>query len=503
MRVPFFVVCASLSLATAAYSSGPSPLDARGKEIYMRGTGAITATLDGGVTRIAASTLPCVNCHGRDGRGRAEGGATPSDITFASLRRAYAVRTPSGRTHGPYDDRKLKRAIVRGIDASNNVLDPVMPRYSMSDHDLDALLGYMKHLGRELDPGVSEKSIRLGVILPPQTTMSGASAETRAVVRAWFDDVNERGGVFGREIELAFIDPDGTPKERADAVRSFLDRSSVFALVCSFTEGAERELSAVAEELQIPFVATITSNPRSSIAPGRYVRELFAGLAEQSRALIRLAGREQPESKRIAIIASNIRLTDVRDAAVQESRDNGYGAVDLLDAASVDAAKLRDAGVTTILILDPQPLAALLPAMQGSDWKPVLLVPASIAGPDLLAGAPATSLISFPTLPNDYSETSIGTHARLIREHHIGTTHRATQAAALASAALVTDALTRAGRDLSREALLDAIDRTKAFRSGFAPPLTFRADRHLGSTGCYIIAFAPGQPPKPAWVEIE
>ncbi len=504
MRLHFFAACASFWLSiTIAYGSELTQLETRGKEIYMHGTGAITATLDAGVTRIPASTLPCASCHGKDGRGRAEGGATPSDITATALGRPYKVTSAVGRTHGPYDARTLRRAITRGIDASNNRLDTLMPRYTMPGADLDALLGYMKRLGTELDPGITDKTIRLGVILPPRATMADASDETRAIVGAWFDDVNKRGGIFGRTIELAFLEPSGTAKERANVVRSFIEHSSPFAFVASFTEGAERELSELAEEKQIPVVATITSNPRSSIAPGRYVRELFAGLTEQSRALIRLAARERPETKRIAIIAGSSRLTDVRDAAVQECRNDGYGSVEVIDADAVDAARLRDAGVTTIFVLDVKPLAALLANMEEWSWKPELLVPASIAGPEMLMRVQGKSWVSFATLPGDYDQSSIAKHQQLIDEYHVGTTHRATQAAALASAALVTDALGRAGQNLSREKLLDAIDTTSAFRSGFAPPLTFRADRHLGSTGCYIIAFEPGQAPKVAWVDTE
>jgi len=469
----------------------------------MLGTGDITATLDGGASGIPATTLPCANCHGADGRGRPEGGVTPSDITFDSLRRAYAVTAASGRTHGPYDDAKLKRAITRGIDSSGNRLDVVMPRYTMAQRDLDALASYMKHLGKELDPGVAAKSVRLGGILPPHETMPEASTETRAIVEAWFDDVNARGGIFGRNVETVFIDPEGTPKERAAAVRAFVDAQRIFALVCSFSEGAERELASLAEEKRIPFVATITSNPRSSVAPQRYTRELFAGLAEQSRALLRVAARDKPETKRIAIIASGARTAGIRDAAVDECRSDGFGSVETVDAGAVDAAKLRDDGVNTILILDPSPLPELVSKMDEWKWGPMILAPASVVGPDILARAPTTSVVSFPTLPTDYDDASVATHTRLINEHHIATTHRAIQAAALASASLVTDALTRAGRILSREALLDAIDHTNAFRSGFAPPLTFRDDRHLGSTGCYVIAFQPGHPPKSAWVETE
>lgn len=495
----------TLSL-TATFAADLTPLEARGKEIYMRGKGAshsITATLDAGTTRVAAESLPCASCHGNDGRGRAEGGATPSDITFAALHRQYDVTTASGRTHGPYDDRTLRRAIASGVDPAGHRLDAVMPRYSMTKGDLNALLAYLRQLGTERVTGVSENRIVLGVVLPPAATMPEASAETRAVVSAWFSDINTRGGIFGRTVELAFVDPSGTPSERLAALRTFVEGKSLFAFVSSFNEGTEREFADLAEEKQIPFIATITSNPRSTLAPGRYVRELFAGLSEQSRALIRVAAREKAETKHIVILSAGDALTEIRDAALQEARDNGFASVRAIERASLDPATLREQGVDTILVLDSSALDQLLRGIDAQPWRPMLLVPSAVGDPDLLAHAPVPSMVSFPMLPSDSTDSSSALHARLIAENHITTTHRATQTAALASASLVTDALIRAGRNLTRDVLLDAIDSTRAFRSGFAPPLTFRPDRHIGSTGCYIVAFEPGQPAKSAWVEIE
>ncbi|HWN42782.1 MAG TPA: ABC transporter substrate-binding protein, partial [Thermoanaerobaculia bacterium] len=58
---------------------GAAPQEERGREIYLEGAGEITAVIaagggtEGG-TEVPASALPCASCHGRDGRGRSEGG---------------------------------------------------------------------------------------------------------------------------------------------------------------------------------------------------------------------------------------------------------------------------------------------------------------------------------------------------------------------------------------------------------------------------------------------
>ena len=63
---------------------------------------------------VPASAVPCAGCHGRDGKGKPEGGVTPSDLTWTALTRPYGVTHPGGRKHPPYDARLLKRAVSMG-----------------------------------------------------------------------------------------------------------------------------------------------------------------------------------------------------------------------------------------------------------------------------------------------------------------------------------------------------------------------------------------------------
>src|SRR5262249_39254119 len=138
----------------------------------------------------------CSGCHSYDGRGREEGGATPSTITWSLLTRPYAVTTPGGRTHGPYTERLLQRAITMGIDSAGNRL-AVMPRYRFSQEDLADLVAYIKVLGTLPDPGLAEDSVRAGILLP-----AGAGDEAAAAVRAYFEEINRRGGIYGRRLAL-------------------------------------------------------------------------------------------------------------------------------------------------------------------------------------------------------------------------------------------------------------------------------------------------------------
>ena len=73
--------------STAAGEGDPD----RGRQIYEQGIGtgqtAIVARMGTPAVEVPARAMPCAGCHGIDGRGRAEGGLEPADITWSSLTR--------------------------------------------------------------------------------------------------------------------------------------------------------------------------------------------------------------------------------------------------------------------------------------------------------------------------------------------------------------------------------------------------------------------------------
>ena len=92
----------------------------------------------------------CVSCHGEDGRGGVPvpmGSAIPPDISYYALTDAH--QDPgNGHTHQPYSEELIKRAIVRGINAEGKSLNSTMPRWQMSDGDLQDLMDYLKSFPR-------------------------------------------------------------------------------------------------------------------------------------------------------------------------------------------------------------------------------------------------------------------------------------------------------------------------------------------------------------------
>jgi cytochrome c oxidase subunit II len=86
------------------------------------------------------SRLTCVNCHGSEGHG---GRVTILMETFDIPNITWLELTADDP---PYTEDTLKRAITQGVDPAGDSLKYPMPRWQMSDPDLNDLASFIKTL---------------------------------------------------------------------------------------------------------------------------------------------------------------------------------------------------------------------------------------------------------------------------------------------------------------------------------------------------------------------
>jgi mono/diheme cytochrome c family protein len=119
----------------------PSTFKSNGERIYLTASSASgqPITFSGGPMWRYRHDGSCVSCHGPDGRGGYPvmmGAEVPPDITYGAL------------TKEGFTDETIKRAITQGLDEGGKSLAPTMPRWQMSDADLNDLIEYLKTLGK-------------------------------------------------------------------------------------------------------------------------------------------------------------------------------------------------------------------------------------------------------------------------------------------------------------------------------------------------------------------
>ena len=311
MRIPLVVCGWALALASLVCVFAPESVDAddppgvhtgavglanaakRGRSIYHRGEGAgppVRLVLSSSDLELPATSFPCSNCHGSNGEGTVEGGVAPPAIRWRDL--LAPARSPlTNRARIAYDRTSLGRAITDGVDPSGAPLHPGMPRYQLSNTQLDELIAYLEVIDTEydLDPGITPDSIRLGCFLPFEGERGSGGDAVRRALDAFFLDLAESGGVYGRRIEVVYAESGTDDTSVTLAARQLIEEEEVFALIGSFVPMDAPLFLAYLEQARVPLIGPLTIPPRPKLPPDRYVFHLLSGHYDQARVLVEFA----------------------------------------------------------------------------------------------------------------------------------------------------------------------------------------------------------------------
>ena len=448
-----------------------------------------------------ASLLPCVNCHGGDGRGKVEAGVTPPDIRWDTLTKPYPIARPGGRTSEPYTERTLIRAIAMGLDSSGNLLDRAMPRYRLSQRDASDLVAYLKILGSGLEPGLTASTIDVGVILPPPRAMGGTGAAIERALAAYFEELNDSGGIYNRRIAVRFADPsapDGLARLRGD---------QVFAVAASFVAGVEDEVARLSTESGVPIVGAFTLDPRPD--PGNRIFYADAGLPGQAESLAAFAARRRRDGRLVVVHSSAPVSQRAAESALRTARVSGWTAETMRMDSAGDAQSLATLGAADavmFLSLDGSPVDFLRRVATASP-RAALLVPGPLTSKEIFqlpASLTGRVFVAFGTLPSDRTTRAMNDYERMAATHGLPREGFTEQIAALSWARVLTEALQRAGHRLTREKLIAAIESLREFSTGLAPPITCTPSRRIGVTGAHVVTLdlkSAAGVPESVWID--
>lgn len=488
-----------------------TPQEKRGKALYLRGESSsgreITAVMNG--IDVPASTLSCAGCHGVRGEGKTEAGVTAGSLRWSHLMKPYGHTHDNGRKHGVFSEAAIIRAVTGGVDPAGNKLAVAMPAYRMPQREMADLIAYLMRIETDLDPGVSDTNIVIGTLLPEKSALTGLAQAMEDVLQAYFAEINNRGGIYNRKIELRVLN--GNAGATVANMKQLVDDRQVFAIVSGLTAGAEAGVAALSRETEVPFIGPSTLLPERALPLNRYVFYLLPGLKEQARSLVTFAAKRSESSKaRVAIVSPDTEFGKGIAASVEEqAKKIGWNATVCYDEQCVAGLKLK--GVDTIFLLGPgNEAAAFFKNADSANWTPNVYLLGTMVGrnaPELVTAKMKDRVFfAFPTIPADMSAAGAAEYRALLEKHHVNLAHTAAQASAIAAAKILVHALELCGKDLTREKLITTLEGLYEFDTGLMPRLTFGPNRRIGALGAYVVTIDPEKKRFPAsveWVAVE
>jgi len=292
---------------------------AAGQRMYREGLlpsgEPVRATAVGDVA-ISGAQATCMSCHRRSGFGSVEGNEVVPPVVGPILYdtgdpRTDAFKTNLGRmaSSGPkptlrpaYDDETLARAIRDGVDSGDRTLDPLMPRYRLSDVQVAQLVTYLKTLSDAPSPGVTETEFHFATVFAGPVSPQQRTAVLK-VFKAYFADMNGltrnekehvgRGTWYHewkdksyRQWRLHVWDLEGPPESWREQLEARYRDQPVFALIGGVGASDWSPVHRFCADNEIPCVLPHTDLP--VVADGDFYNVYFSkGLTLEAEALAR------------------------------------------------------------------------------------------------------------------------------------------------------------------------------------------------------------------------
>lgn len=342
-------------------------------------------------------------------------------------------------------------------------------------------------------PGVTAHSITIGSLAP----LTGENAETgsavKAILTAYFDDLNQRGGVYGRRIVLRF---DESGDDSAAILKSArrLAAAPVFAMVAPFVPDAEQKLAAVAHASKMPLVGLLALSVPSDPV-NREVFYLLPGFQQLEQELVRFAAtREQSAVEKTAVVIADSKLqmdvaaamqTTWKELSIDKPQEFVFSAAKSADVIS----DLHKQGIERVFFIgDGEQLGPWIQAADRAEWAPRVFVLGPLLDESILAAPGRFQGRIFAAYPQLQPEMgAVDEFDYFLSSHNLASDHRLVQISAYCAAKILVEALARAGKSVTREKLIQTLEQMRDFRTGLLPGITFGANRHVGSFKAEIV----------------
>lgn len=330
-------------------------------------------------------------------------------------------------------------------------------------------------------PGVSDKEILIGSCAALEGPSHFLGTETVTGAKAYFDLINEEGGVHGRKLKLISYDDSYDPAKTEACFQRLMDQK-VFAL--GFFVGTPTVVKYVpmAETNKIPVVGLFTG-AQTLYEPLRHwvvnVRaSYFDETAEQVAGMwntlhYRKVGVIYPDDAFGATVLEGVKTAlkahgaePMAVASYQRQTSEVGGAIEKVRASNPEA----------VVVVGPaNTVAPILKESHAKGWKPLFLTVSFVGTDDLikLAGDDAEGMVITQVVPPYYLTDlkTVALYRRTLSKFYPSAQPNFVSLEGFVDAMVLTEGLKRAGQDLTREGLIRGIESIHDLDLGLGPHL--------------------------------
>ena len=347
------------------------------------------------------------------------------------------------------------------------------------------------------EPGIDARRVVLGSHQP----LTGPASEFSAIghaEQAWFQYVNDLGGIHGRQIELRIRDDRLQPERAVEAIRTLVVQDQVFALFASVGKRTHAAAQPTWASFQLPdfFVQSNAPEWTDPARPGVFAFEPTPEV--EARVLGQYLLRKHGGERIVVWHASKF-----REAAFMLLR---HGFTPQVQRKESDTSPEALQGIVKSLKqARPQVVVALaeygdllrfLQVFDAEGGSALVYTGTALADsetPRLLSLAMLKQLRLLTALPLalEQDHPGIQLHRKLLEVYAPDLVMSRWTIQGQAAAELMTAVLERSGRDLSASTALRSAERLDLPKSHLLPPVALDSQQHRALTSLRVIQLHP------------
>ncbi len=333
------------------------------------------------------------------------------------------------------------------------------------------------------------------VLFGTHTSLSGPAADwgTESVngIRMRFDEVNASGGVHGRDLRLIAEDHQYQVPRAIQAANKLLNRDQIFAMIAALGTPMNNAVIQKQLDLGVPNLFPY-SGARSMGAPAHRLKfTATPTYYDATRAGLRYLMQKEGYRSVCVQYQSSDYGQEVYEAVLDELNQTGliitesgqHQPTDTEFTATV--SKMQAAGCQVIVLgTIVKDTVLIANTIRKLDWDVALLgTMASYSSVTIERGGASVDGLYATTPFRWLDQQTAGRRVKRWIEDYTARFGHAPGAAAMAgytSASIVVAALRRAGRDLTVDSFIDALEGLRGYKSVFGNIYSFGPDKHNG-----------------------
>jgi ABC-type branched-subunit amino acid transport system substrate-binding protein len=340
--------------------------------------------------------------------------------------------------------------------------------------------------------GVSDTEIKIGAFMPLQGGLAAGAAQYRDGAASYFQWVNDQGGINGRKVNWIAQNDSYNPQQAVAVSRELVDREGVLAVVSTLGTATNMAALPYLKRRGIPLIAPLATDPALNTPKDRIVFPLSPSGSTHGTAMAKFVA-ENLKARKLAVFYQDDQFgKDILEGVKTYAKQNGLEIVATASYVPSDidvspqAQQLRQANPDAVInSAIPKQGALMLIEAEKMGWKTNVIATQQLG--DDVAKRLAGSAINGLYLELYSAVTAMKTPAveqaiSILQKYAPKTPAGYWAFMGMAGAKAFAEGARAAGKNLTRESLMNGLESLKVLKTGLVPPLDYSAGHHSGPT---------------------